>query len=123
MIEPEHALLGLINYIHLNPVRAKIVRDPKDYPFNNYCQYAYGIEWKVENLFQRHPVFNQLGTCNQSRSKCYRDLAKKAANDWAKFRWQAAGGYLPIGVNQHSTSTEEFLETTEAWVQKNIKIN
>ncbi|MFH0802357.1 MAG: transposase [bacterium] len=39
VIEQDQYLLALSRYLHLNPVRAKIVKNPKDYPWSSYAGY------------------------------------------------------------------------------------
>lgn len=39
LCDKESYLLELTRYIHLNPVRAKIVKDPRDYPWSSYLAY------------------------------------------------------------------------------------
>ena len=41
-IEDEAYLLDCGRYIERNPVRAKMVEDPKDWEYSSYCFYAYG---------------------------------------------------------------------------------
>ena len=44
LIERDSYLLELSRYIHLNPVRAKIVERPEAYPHTSYRAYASGKE-------------------------------------------------------------------------------
>ena len=39
LVETDGALLSLIRYIHLNPVRAQLVDDPGTYPWSSYVAY------------------------------------------------------------------------------------
>lgn len=39
LVETDDELLSLVRYIHLNPVRAKIVRGPRAYPWSSYSAY------------------------------------------------------------------------------------
>jgi len=43
LIDADSYLLELIRYIHLNPVRARIVTDPADYPWSGHRAYL-GLE-------------------------------------------------------------------------------
>ena len=36
LVDKDNYLLSLMQYIHLNPVRANLVKDPKDYPWSSY---------------------------------------------------------------------------------------
>jgi putative transposase len=42
LCEMDSYLLELTAYIHLNPVRAKLVRDPAEYPWSSYREYLTG---------------------------------------------------------------------------------
>lgn len=42
LCEKDSYLLELSAYIHLNPVRAKLVRDPAEYPWSSYREYLKG---------------------------------------------------------------------------------
>ncbi|MFH1189766.1 MAG: transposase [Candidatus Omnitrophota bacterium] len=39
LAEKEPYLLQIIRYIHLNPVRTSLVKDPKDYPYSSHIRY------------------------------------------------------------------------------------
>lgn len=39
LVDTDSYLLELVRYIHLNPVRAKLVRDPTDYPWSGHLCY------------------------------------------------------------------------------------
>jgi len=52
--------------VELNPVRAKMVEDPKDYPWSSYRVYAYG---KRNVLVDEDPVYFQLSEDEGERRK------------------------------------------------------
>ena len=69
----EHALSTIAAYIDLNPVRAHIVQDPKDYP---YCGYAEAVGGKPEarvGLTLVMQNLNSQGTWEQTGDK-YRQM-------------------------------------------------
>jgi len=45
-VDKDRYLIALSRYIHLNPVRAKLVKRPVDYPWTSYKAF---IDQKVEN--------------------------------------------------------------------------
>ena len=55
--DPNHGLENLV-YMFLNPVRAGIVKHPKDYEHSNYNMYATGIAMEG---FSFHPEYLELG--------------------------------------------------------------
>jgi putative transposase len=71
LIDSEHYLLTCSRYLDLNPVRAKMVRHPRDYPWSSYCSYAEGA---ANSLITAHPLYLQLGTSTESRCAAYRAL-------------------------------------------------
>ncbi len=71
LIEKENYLLACGLYIEKNPVKAKIVTNPKDYPHSSYNYYAYGVE---DGLTDRDPCYNELGRDDKERQAEYRRL-------------------------------------------------
>lgn len=62
VIDQDSYLLELSRYMHLNPVRAKMVEKPEDYPHSSYTGY---ITPKEIELVKRHLV---LGTLSKKKS-------------------------------------------------------
>ncbi len=58
-------------YIELNPVRAKIVEDPKDYSYSSYSYYAEG---KDNDIITEDFFYKDLGNSNKERQKEYRNI-------------------------------------------------
>ncbi len=58
-------------YIELNPVRARIVEDPKDYPYSSYSYYAEG---KDDDIITEDFFYKDLGSNDKERKKEYRDI-------------------------------------------------
>lgn len=71
-------LLEVSRYIELNPVRAKIVKDPKDYPWSSYSFHAYG---KRNTLIGEHLFYEGLGKALEERQRRYREFVKKGIGD------------------------------------------
>ena len=57
----------------MNPVRAGIVVDPKEYRWSSYNVYAYG---KRDTLIDEHPIYQHLGQDEHDRRHEYRDFVK-----------------------------------------------
>lgn len=74
IISKDGYLLACGSYVELNPVRAKIVEDPKDYTWSSYRAYGYG---KREILVDEHPVYLQLSEDAVERMIKYRDFVKR----------------------------------------------
>lgn len=69
----DNYLLACGSYVELNPVRAKIVEDPKEYPWSSYRVYAYG---RSDKLVDEHPVYLQLSGEENERRRNYREFVK-----------------------------------------------
>ncbi len=58
-------------YIERNPLRAKMVKNLKDYPWSSYSAYAHG---KHDPLLDEDPYYAQLGSTTEARQLAYRDF-------------------------------------------------
>jgi len=62
LCDKDNYLLELIRYLHLNPVRSKLVRDPDRYQWSSHAAYlaGTGTKWlaveEVLNLFSKRPT-------------------------------------------------------------------
>lgn len=59
LLDSERYLLTCSRYIELNPVRARMVEDPKDYPWTSYHRNALGQD---DRLISPHALYQSLGT-------------------------------------------------------------
>ena len=73
IISKDTYLLSCGSYVELNPVRARIVVDPKEYRWSSYNVYAYG---KRDTLIDEHPIYQHLGQDEHDRRHEYRDFVK-----------------------------------------------
>ncbi len=73
LISKDDYLLACGSYVELNPVRARIVDDPKDYKWNSYNAYAYG---KKEPTADEYPIYKNLSEDEGERRKKYREFVK-----------------------------------------------
>jgi putative transposase len=73
IISKDNYLLACGSYVELNPVRAKVVGDPKDYKWSSYNAYAYG---KKGQLIDEHPIYDELSKNETERRKRYREFVK-----------------------------------------------
>lgn len=58
LVEQDTYLLEVSRYIHLNPVRAKIVTRPEDYPWSSYRGYIYG----GDDLVYSETILSMVGS-------------------------------------------------------------
>ena len=78
IVSKDNYLLACGSYIELNPVRAKIVEDPKDYKWSSYHVYAYG---KKDSVVDEHPIYRELSKDETERRKRYREFVKGMVKD------------------------------------------
>jgi putative transposase len=73
IISKDRYLLACGSYVELNPIRAKMVEDPKDYPWSSYRAHAYG---KEDVLVDEPPVNPLLTGEGRERQKKYREYVR-----------------------------------------------
>lgn len=71
LIESERYLLTCMRYIELNPVRARMVRHPRDYRWSSYHAHADG---NADPLVHDHELYERLGRSAKARQAAYREL-------------------------------------------------
>jgi putative transposase len=110
LVDKDHYALELSRYIHLNPVKAHMVRDPLLYPWSSFKDYAgerKGWDWvKTEWI---------LGQINGNE--------KRARKGYRKFIGEALGRPVKDPLEQVVSSailgSEEFVDwVREKWVEK-----
>jgi putative transposase len=74
LVSKDQYLLACGSYVELNPVRAGIVREPKDYRWSSYRFYAYG---KKDPLIDEHPIYHELSVDELSRRRRYREFVEE----------------------------------------------
>src|SRR3972149_3872162 len=78
IISKDDYLLACGSYVELNPVRAGIVKDPRDYKWSSYNAYAYG---KGDSLVDEHLIYKDLSKDETQRRKKYREFVKGMLKD------------------------------------------
>ena len=73
IISKDNYLIACGSYVELNPVRAKMVEDPKDYKWSSYKVYAYG---KKDTVVDEHPVYLKLSEDEGERKRKYREFVR-----------------------------------------------
>ncbi|MEW6007779.1 MAG: transposase [bacterium] len=71
IVSKDSHLLACGSYVELNPIRANIVEDPKDYKWSSYNVYAYG---KKDPLIDEHPIYKEPETGHRKK---YRDFVRE----------------------------------------------
>ena len=81
-VSKDNYLLACSRYIEMNPVRAGIVKEPKDYKWSSY-RYKIGQE-KADTLLDLDPLYMSLGKDAIERQKNYQKWFKPDFNSWRK---------------------------------------
>ena len=71
LLDSDQYLLTCYRYIELNPVRAKMVEHPSDYPWSSYHCNGLGVK---DGLITTHEMYRELGRSKEAREKAYREL-------------------------------------------------
>jgi putative transposase len=71
LIEADRYLLACMAYIDLNPVRAGMVANAKDYPWSSHAHY---VGQRIDKLVTPHPLYWSLGNTPFAREAAYSDL-------------------------------------------------
>ena len=74
-VDSEAYLLACQRYIELNPVRARMVRDPAEYPWSSHAANAGGV---ADPLVRPHALYLALAGTAEARRQAYRRLFDEA---------------------------------------------
>jgi len=73
IVAMDEYLLACGSYVELNPVRAHMVKEPKQYRWSSYNWYASGV---VNLLLDKQPAYQNLGRNAGERQQKYRQFVK-----------------------------------------------
>ncbi|WP_273823364.1 MULTISPECIES: transposase [Pseudomonas] len=76
VVQSDAYLLACCRYIELNPVRARMVADPVDYPWSSYQARMSGVE--NDCLLDVDPCFAALGDTAKERGQRYEAFVRQA---------------------------------------------
>lgn len=107
VIDSDRYLLTCMRYIELNPVRAEMVKHPREYPWSSYTANAYGEENK---LVTQYSLYRQLGTNEAKRKSAYRQLFRAAISraDLEAIRESTNKGWVLGGSNRFRNKIERL---------------
>jgi putative transposase len=78
LVQTERYLLACMVYIDLNPVRAGLVLDPRDYLWSSY---GHAIGLRADKLVTPHPLWWGLGNTPFAREAAYASLVQAGTTD------------------------------------------
>lgn len=94
-------LLELVRYIHLNPVRAGIVKDPDDYPWTSHASYTAS---KSPGWLARDAILRQFSRNREGAKKRYDDFIRRGMG-------QGHREDLYVLKEQQVLGNDDFVET------------
>lgn len=101
LVSRDDYLLACCRYIELNPVRARMVAAPQDYPWSSY-RYRLGLE--TAEWLDLDPCYLALGAHETARRQRYRDFLRSTipGGEWELIRDAVQRGQL--------TGTDRFTD-------------
>lgn len=73
VVQNDKALLNVMTYGDLNPVRANIIKNPDEYRWSSYRYYAFG---ESDSLITPAPSYLGLANTNERRQQIYREMIR-----------------------------------------------
>lgn len=107
IISRDEYLIACGRYIELNPIKARLVKQPKEYIWSSYNAYAYGAR---DALVDYNPIYLDWGKSDKDRQKNYQqDLREESKR---------------INFNARFLGSDEFIRKMEEEFQvSNIRSN
>ncbi|HSQ24172.1 MAG TPA: transposase [Pyrinomonadaceae bacterium] len=102
LCQSDRYLAELVRYIHLNPVRAKMVSTPEQYQFSSHRAYL-GLE--AAGIVDVEPVLRHFGAKKQLAREAYRQFVAAGTKSGHQERFYLADEGRILG-------TEEFVDAT-----------
>jgi REP-associated tyrosine transposase len=78
IVDDDRYLLTCMRYIELNPVRARMVSSPGEYPWSSFRANACGAP---DDLVVAHPIYRRLGRSREDCQSAYRELFRSAITE------------------------------------------
>jgi putative transposase len=94
LVQSDDYLLRCHCYIDLNPVRAGVVRNARDYPWSSYAAHALG---QNDSLLSPHDEYLGLGKEQHERQAAYRELLASLSEDQIGEIRAATNAGFPLG--------------------------
>jgi putative transposase len=112
LVEKDLYALELSRYIHLNPVRAGIIKDPIQYPWSSYSSYcSKKSKW---DWLERDFILSQVSKKLRKAIRGYRDYVQRAMTEKQEDPLKKAVASTVIG-------SKEFTEwVREKWVKRRV---
>jgi putative transposase len=118
LIQTDADLLKVMSYIDLNPIRARMVKHPNQYPWSSYAYYALGED---DPLITPAPSYLMLGLNPKGRQQQYREMVEKILEaDWASKRPYSSIAFIgnPDWIAIRTAHQRKAQRVTEAMERK-----
>jgi putative transposase len=102
LCERDEYLLSLVRYIHLNPVRANLVKEPHDYPWSSHRDYLTG----KEDLVDTKRVLQCFSEKVFQAKRQYKDFINEALGE-------GKNESLYKAIGQQILGSDEFMKEVE----------
>jgi REP element-mobilizing transposase RayT len=107
LCDRDEYLLGLVRYIHLNPVRAKLVKEPQEYRWSSHHSYL----TEAKNLIDTDRVLRVFSERVSQARRGYRDFVHEAIGEGRNEEFYRA-------IDQQVLGSDKFLEKVESKIGK-----
>jgi len=106
-------LLELVRYIHLNPVRAKVVKAPEDYEWSGHQSY---LGKRKGDLIDDGFVSDQFGDDRSSARRRYRRFVREGITGGHETKYYQVKDQCYLGENDFVERMEKERKEPEDWV-------
>jgi REP element-mobilizing transposase RayT len=111
LVDKDSYLLELTRYVHLNPVRAKMVKRPEEYPWSSYVGYV----WKRRQLrwMEYAWVLSQFGPDEVSSARRYRRFVESGMEEPVGSPFSQVAGQVLLGGEELLGKVKRLLRGKE----------
>ena len=112
LCEKDAYLLELVRYIHLNPVRAKIVKKPEDYAWTGHLSY---LGKRTEPLIDGDFILEQFGDNRSLARRRYRQFVWEGISSGHEEKYYQVKDQLYLGGEGFIDRVKKEREEPESW--------
>jgi len=113
LCEKDTYLLELVRYIHLNPVRAKIVKKPEDYTWTGHLTY---LGKGTDSLIDEGFVLEQFSDNRSSARRRYRQFVWEGMSSGHEEKYYRVKDQCYLGGESFIDRVEMERKVSEGWV-------
>jgi REP element-mobilizing transposase RayT len=108
LVDKESYLIELSRYIHLNPVRAKLVRRPQDWPWSSYRDYI-GLE-REGDWIDKSWIYGEFDPDQAEAKGLYREFVEEGLTRKIRNPFKDAVAQLVLGREEFVEEIRERIE-------------